>query len=73
MMMKTVFVSREMFYEMMEKIGAELTDSDVGETHGKFWYTRHRNRFVGGSSYLVKDGTQEWLYSIAAYIYETYK
>lgn len=72
--MKTVFVNPDMFKEIMEKIGAEQTGSDVGRTHGKFQYTRHYGtRWVGSSSYLVQDGAQSWLYSVAAYLYEAYK
>ena len=72
--MKTVFVNPVMFNTIMEKIGAERTGSDVGRTHGKFQYTRHYGtRWVGESSYLVRDGVQEWLYSVAGYLYEAYK
>ena len=72
--MKTVFVNREMFYSIMETVGADLSGDDVGKTHGKFQYTRHYGtRWVGESSYLVKNGVQEWLYSVAAYLYEAYK
>lgn len=72
--MRTVFVNYEMFHDIMEKISAEMSRRKEGVSSGKFQYTRHYGtRWVGESSYLVKDGKQQWLYSVANYLYEAYK
>lgn len=67
-----VFVNAEMFDEVMSKIGAEVSSRDVGRTHGVLTYSRHYNRHVGTSSFLVENGKTTWIYQIANYLYESY-
>lgn len=71
--MKMVSVSAEFFDGLMQKIGAEISGSDVGRTHGTYWYARsHGTRLVGHSSFVRNEGEVSWLYQVASYLYEAY-
>lgn len=70
--MKMVFVSADMFDEVMNKIGAEVSSRDIGRTHGRYTYSRHYNRHVGTSSFVVRDGEACWIHQIASYLYEAH-
>jgi len=72
--MKSVFVQEDLFNKIMEKIGAAPTGVDNGMTHGRYQWTRHYNRWVGESSFVVNDQKKdEWLFRVATYLYEAYK
>lgn len=72
--MKTIWVQEELFNKIMEKIGAVPTGVDNGMNHGKYQWTRHYNRWVGESSFVVNGQKKdEWLFRVAAYLYEAYK
>jgi len=71
--MKMVFVNAEMFDDLMQKIGAEISGQDVGRTHGQYWYSRHHGtRQVGHSSFVRNGNDVSWLYQVASYLYEAY-
>lgn len=70
---KTVEISEDSFFTIMDKIGAEMEVSDVGRTHiSKMYYRlgRYNEKRPVGFSYYAGGKTS---YTIAKYLVETYQ
>lgn len=73
--MKCIYVDEHDFKLIINKSGAELTGSDVGNTHAINFYTRN-GKGVGTSRWvLTGEGcgkSRVWSYEVAKYLYDAY-